>query len=151
MRERKTPSKILAILLTLCLLLSLFPLSAAAVETDGSTVRYTVLVLDTSGSMGGTPAQEQKEAAKKFVSSLSSANGTNYVALISFSSNASVQCEFTTDLSALQTSIDELRTVVGLLTPTKLYRKLENCLMRSRRKAQSKTLYCAPMDCPKLD
>lgn len=110
MRERKTPSRILAILLTLCLLLSLFPLSAAAVETDGSTVRYTVLVLDTSGSMSGAPAQEQKKAAKKFVSSLSSANGTNYVALIAFSSNASVQCEFTTDLSALQTSIDALRT-----------------------------------------
>lgn len=110
MRERKTPSRILAILLTLCLLLSLFPLSAAAVETDGSTVRYTVLVLDTSGSMSGTPAQEQKEAAKKFVSSLSSANGTNYVALIAFSSNAAVQREFTTDLSVLQTSIDALRT-----------------------------------------
>lgn len=69
-------------------------------------IRYTVLVLDTSGSMSGTPMTVAKQAAVKFCQSVLKAGGTNYVALVSLNSSASVRCTFTDNMDTLTTSIN---------------------------------------------
>ena len=51
-----------------------------------NTVRYSVLILDTSGSMVGTPMEKQKEAAVKFCEAVLKAKGTNKVAIVQLDS-----------------------------------------------------------------
>lgn len=70
--------------------------------------RYTILVLDTSGSMSGTPMTRAKAAANKFVDQVLKADGDNYVAVVSFSTNAQRVCDFTNDSSKLTNNIDRL-------------------------------------------
>ena len=70
--------------------------------------RYTVLVLDASGSMWGTPAAKQREAAQKFCSDILSAEGTNYVALVELDTRASVKCNFTTDIDEISEKISKV-------------------------------------------
>lgn len=67
---------------------------------------YTVLVLDVSGSMSGTPIAEQRKAAKNFCNTLINARGKNYIAIVTFSTNAKVAVEFTDNLSTLNRVID---------------------------------------------
>ncbi|MDR1640437.1 MAG: VWA domain-containing protein [Clostridiales bacterium] len=55
---------------------------------EASRERYTVLVLDTSGSMYGTPLEKVKETAKVFIDQVIGATGENYVALVEFNSSA---------------------------------------------------------------
>lgn len=69
-------------------------------------IRYTVLVLDTSGSMSGTPMRVARQAAIKFCQSVLKAGGTNYVALVSLNNSASVRCTFTDNVDTLTTSIN---------------------------------------------
>lgn len=75
-------------------------------ESETSIIRYTVLILDSSGSMSGTPASVQKEAAIKFCQAVTSAEGTNYVAIVRLNSSSSVRCEFTTDIDTLTSYIN---------------------------------------------
>ena len=83
--------------------------------------RYTVLVLDTSsssdflGSWGTviytacTAIEYVKASAKKFIDAVRSADGTNYVAVVTYKgSTATVVSPFSTDFSALKSSIDGL-------------------------------------------
>ena len=67
-----------------------------------ATTRYTVLIMDASSSMGGTPAAVQKEVAVKFCESLMSAPGTNYVAIVKLNSSSGVGVDFTTDIDVLK-------------------------------------------------
>lgn len=76
--------------------------------SNTEVVRYTALVIDTSGSMSGIPMARAKEATKKFVEQVLGAKGENYVAIIDFSTNAIVKNGFTNDLSALKSTVDSL-------------------------------------------
>lgn len=70
--------------------------------------RYTVLLLDCSGSMSGTPLTVAKEAAKKFCTSMMGIGDINYISVIGYSDNVSVVCEYTSDLELLISKIDSL-------------------------------------------
>lgn len=102
----KITKKLLAIVMAIVMLCSCVAVSAsAAVGKD----RYSVLVLDTSGSMSGSPIVEVKEAAKAFCEQvLSSYRGNNYIAIVKFASSASVASEFTNDKNQLLSAIDSL-------------------------------------------
>ncbi|MCD7822653.1 MAG: VWA domain-containing protein [Oscillospiraceae bacterium] len=76
--------------------------------TSSDIVRYCVLILDTSGSMSGTPLTVQKQAAIKFCESVLEAEGTNYVAIIRLNSSATTVCSFTSNLTTLKNSINSL-------------------------------------------
>ena len=56
--------------------------------SDKEVIRYTVLLLDKSGSMGGTPVQRMREAAIKFCEQVLAANGTNIAVCYGNGSNA---------------------------------------------------------------
>ena len=95
--------------------------SAGGIQTQaaGGTPRYTVLLVDTESSFtmtsGGetiysveTPIETIRAAAKKFISQLQSAGGTNYVAVVSYDDNASIKSGFTTDSAVLNSAINNL-------------------------------------------
>lgn len=60
--------------------------------------RYTVLVLDCSGSMAGKPLTNLKKAAVRFSTQFFEADGTNYLAVVSYNSSSRIRCGFTTSL-----------------------------------------------------
>jgi Mg-chelatase subunit ChlD len=74
-----------------------------------STSRYTVLSLDVSGSMAGTPLAKMKEASIKFCNDMLQANGNNYIAIVSYDTSARVVKQFTNNISELETTINNLR------------------------------------------
>ena len=92
--------------------------------------RYTVLVLDTSGSMTGLPMQKAKAAANKFVTQMLAAKGENYIAIVGFSTGAKVYSQFTTSSSALEQAISNLsenggtETNQGLLKAADLFKQV---------------------------
>ncbi|MBQ4264863.1 MAG: VWA domain-containing protein [Clostridia bacterium] len=70
--------------------------------------RYSVLALDTSGSMRGTPIAKTREAAISFCRQVLEAEGNNYVAVITLNTNSKVVCSFTNDLTKLTNAINGL-------------------------------------------
>ena len=72
-------------------------------------VRYSVLVLDISGSMYGEPLAAQKTAAVKFCESLLNADGENYVAIITFETSVRTVSDFSNDLPALTSAINGIQ------------------------------------------
>lgn len=76
------------------------------VAKQETLTRYTVLVLDTSGSMYGTAMSVAKKAAVKFCESVLKAAGTNYVAVVKLNTNPSVACTFTSDIDTLTSYIN---------------------------------------------
>jgi len=78
------------------------PVSKETVKT-----RDTVLVLDASGSMDGTPVTVLKEAAKIFCSEVLNASG-NQVAIVVYSSTVERTLDFTSDLDSLNSTIDSI-------------------------------------------
>ena len=99
--------RIVSMVLAIALVILCCPLPVQAVDETDIT-RYSVLILDTSGSMRGTPAQKQKEAAIKFCSSVISADGTNYVAIVKLNSSSSVGCDFTNSMDTLTDYINDI-------------------------------------------
>ena len=87
---------------------SLFSLDSGISPQKTETTRYTVLALDTSGSMYGTPMNVAKAAATKFCTDILKADGHNYVALITLNSNSSIACNFTDDISTISAKINSL-------------------------------------------
>ena len=96
------------------------PVSAAE-ASPSVTTRYTVLVLDTSSSSdflgsdgtvfytADTAIDYVKIASKKFVESMSKADGTNYIAIVEYQGDgASTVCGFTNSTSQLNNAIDSL-------------------------------------------
>jgi len=69
-----------------------------------------VLVLDTSGSMGGPKIEAARTAAGGFISSLK--NG-DQVAVLSFNTTITSQTDFTTDLTAARQLVDSINAVRG--------------------------------------
>lgn len=88
--------------------------SVATYSVDGTeknsegAIRYTVLILDTSGSMSGTPSAVQKQAATKFCKAITDADGTNYVSIVKLNSTSSVGCGFTTEYATLSNYISTI-------------------------------------------
>lgn len=97
-----------------------------------NTVRYSVLILDTSGSMVGTPMEKQKEAAVKFCEAVLKAKGTNKVAIVQLDSYGKNLCSFTDKLDKLKSIIQNLHASGGtnisdaLKEASKLLLKLPN-------------------------
>lgn len=103
---------------TICLLFALIlvscvvPITHAAkkvdMDSDGSE-QYTVLVLDISGSMSGTPLSYAKRAATLFCQQLFINDDEDlHVAIVSFDSVGYVVCGFTNDLTRLTSAINSL-------------------------------------------
>lgn len=93
-------------------------------------MRYTVLLLDCSGSMSGAPMTNLKKAAIRFSEQLFSANKSNHLAIVSYNSSSRVISKFTTSLEEAQKSINSLsayggtNVCSGLQTAESLFRKL---------------------------
>lgn len=77
-------------------------------RSSNSTTRYNVLILDTSGSMKGTPLKRVKTAAKRFAKTVLESDGTNYLAIVTLNSSPKVICNFTSSLSKLNSSINKV-------------------------------------------
>lgn len=71
------------------------------------TQRDTVLVLDVSGSMGGTPMTEMKEAARSFCEDLLTNNNNDRIALVYYDNDVGYK-GFTNDLSQMTSYINGL-------------------------------------------
>ena len=107
----KLLKKSLAILVVVAMLsgcMALFSF-AAPLTVD---LRYSVLVLDVSGSMWGEPIEALKDASKSFCEQvLDSSKGydkSNYVAIVTFDTYADILCEFTNDVNELNAAIDTI-------------------------------------------
>lgn len=118
MRKR---TRTLSFFLCLIMMISLMPAPKARAADDA--VRYTVLVLDTSDVSvfldanknplytADTAINYVKKAAKTFTKCIQEADGTNYVAVVSYrGESASVVCPFSQDIDQLNQSIDSLRS-----------------------------------------
>ncbi len=78
-------------------------------RTTLSNARYNVLIIDTSGSMKGTPLKRVKTAAKRFSKTVLKSDGSNYLAIISLNSSPKVVCNFTDNISTLNKAINKLK------------------------------------------
>lgn len=74
---------------------------------NDDTYRDIVLVLDTSGSMQGTPFSKTVDSAKTFVSQV--AGGNTRVGVVSYDSYANVISQLSNSVEQLTENIDELR------------------------------------------
>lgn len=79
-------------------------------SAPSEVVRYSILALDISGSMSGEPLRVQKAAAIKFCDAVLKANGTNYVAVLTFGSSVRMVSNFTDDMDALISLINGIGT-----------------------------------------
>ena len=102
-------------------------------------VRYTVLLLDLEAGFTmsqndeviytvSTPMETVKKAAQRFVEQISTASGTNYVAIVSYGSEAFIDCGFTTDTSALSSTIENLEVMNGFANMTAAYSHADDLL-----------------------
>ncbi len=111
--------RILSLVLTLAILLTLV-LPAIPVNVEAATAsRYSVLVLDVSGSEtftsnwttiyeADTAVEYVKSAAVSFLKDAISADGENLVALITYDDTAHVVSDFTNNLSQLTKEVDAI-------------------------------------------
>lgn len=104
-------TRITSLLLCCVMLLTYLPVTSGAEEVE--VTRYSVLILDTSGSMAGIPASKQKDAAIKFCKSVLEANGTNYVAIVNLNTNSSVGCNFTDKIDDLINYVNTIPATGG--------------------------------------
>lgn len=77
-------------------------------NTSKDKLRYTVLILDISGSMYGTPISNEKIAAQKFCSSMLESDGSNYIAIIAYSDSVHLICDYTDNIQTLTSSFDNI-------------------------------------------
>ncbi len=108
MKIQKRTSGFLSLLISISFLLSIIAFPITAYSANTSIVRYTVLVLDVSGSMIGAPIKQMKAAAKNFTNQVLSADGQNYVALVTYSDNAQKRVDFSNDQNIINSEIDSL-------------------------------------------
>lgn len=103
--------KLTAALLTVIILAGVFILPVNAKDSnlpENPTVRDTIILLDSSGSMSGTPNRVMKRAAIKFCQSVLNAEGINRVAVISYSNSAQNRVDFTYDIDVLEREINKI-------------------------------------------
>lgn len=109
--------KFTSLLIALLMIISMIPSSVMA---EADITRYTVLVLDTSGTAdfigrsgqtiysANSAVEYVKKSANKFTEDILSANGTNYVAVVSYKATAQEVIDFTDDNDSLKDSINAL-------------------------------------------
>ena len=104
----KRTVRIIPVILCLSFLLSMLPFPALADDAPSASgvIRYNVLILDASGSMYGTPAAKQREAAKMFCEAVLASEGENYVAVVRLTTDSYVGLEFTNQLESLLSYIN---------------------------------------------
>lgn len=73
-----------------------------------SSERDIVLVLDTSGSMSGTPLDETKKASNKFVDTILEEDAS--IGVVTYDSNSDKKCDFSNSKNSLDSVINELGT-----------------------------------------
>ena len=78
-----------------------------------TSARDVVLVLDVSGSMAGAPMNQLKNAAKGFCQSAISISSNVRIAVITYSTSATLNNNFTNNISSLTKTIDGLPAVGG--------------------------------------
>lgn len=111
--------KIVSALLTVIMLFVVLPLPNAVFAADNE--RYTVLVLDTSGSVGfeingveiynaDTALDYVKQAAVKFSNDVINSGGKNYIAVVSYNDTANLVSDFTDNITTLTNNINNLRS-----------------------------------------
>ena len=104
--------KILSIVISLALLVGCMAVATVSASAE-RLARYTVLVLDVSGSMEDNGRLDsEKKAAIKFCETATK-NSSNKVALLTFSSHVEYTGEFTNDLEELKKEINALEPLGG--------------------------------------
>lgn len=108
-RPFKTMRQLLALLIVSVIAFVSAPVSTLASETAQATGPTShnaiVLVLDNSGSMGGTKAQKLEEAAQQFCEKILEADPRSKIAIVSFGSDVAV-LPFTSSLSELESFVE---------------------------------------------
>lgn len=99
--------RLISLLLSIVLIIG-STLSFPAATTAAAKTRDTVLLLDTSGSMDGTPLEKLMEAANSFCDSVLNAEGTNRIAIVTYDTYANLECEFTGNLQELKSCINSM-------------------------------------------
>ena len=89
-------------------------LAAVATPSDGN--RYTVLLLDNSGSMSGTPLSREKAAAEKFCTQMLAADGTNYISIVTYAGDVKKAYDFTNQMDVLQSQLNGMSAYGGTNT-----------------------------------
>ena len=77
--------------------------------TSSSITRYSVLIIDTSGSIKGKPFKRLKQASKKFAKTVLSADGDNYVAVVALNTKSKKVLGFTGSIADVNKAIDKLK------------------------------------------
>lgn len=141
--------KTISFFISLMLLISILPVTNFAFGKEVQVKRYSVLVLDVSGTAsfisGGTTIYTAdsaidyvKQSASSFLSSVVNAKGDNYVAVVAFSKNSVVVSDFTNDIESLTTKVESLSkdgTVrdinAGLSTANELLNNLDSDVIKN--------------------
>lgn len=139
--KTKFLKRVLSILLIISLSIGMVPDIFLAENNDNAedTTRYTVLLLDVekgfsmySGDVEiykvETPIETVRKAANKFIQQMETAKGTNYVAIVTYSSEAVVDMEFTEDTQQLKDSISNIETREGLANINDAFLKADTLL-----------------------
>ena len=77
-------------------------------QRETSRVRDVVMVLDVSGSMAGTPINETKKAATRFVQTVLEEDAS--IGIVTYDTDAMKMCDFSKDQDYLLTTVDRIST-----------------------------------------
>lgn len=127
---KRAGAALLCLVLLACLLPGAAP-AAKAEERVTSDVRDVILVLDTSGSMEGTPLRETKEAACSFIETVLQSGAS--IGVVSYDNYAEIRADFSMNEYDLKNTVNDLyvggktNTEDGLL-------KAEGMLLNSHAK-----------------
>ncbi len=138
--------RVFSVLLTFVVMfVSVFVVMPQPSAHAAQTARYSVLVLDVSGKetftyngvriySADTAVEYVRTAAHSFLSDVINAKGENYVALVTYTSYATVVSEFTNDIAKLtervnsirETGVTDRNIAAGLDKANELITKIEN-------------------------
>jgi uncharacterized protein YegL len=94
--------------------------------------RSVILTLDVSASMYGTPIEETKNAAQKFVEAVSQENANT--AIVTYSDDVKLISDFSSDKDSMINSVNQIKTVAG--TNTEMGLQYSWQLLKTRRKGK---------------
>lgn len=101
--------KIIALMLMLCMIFQTLSITISASTTSTAEItRDTVLVLDNSVSMEGSPLVYLKQAAIKFCNSVLNAAGINRVAVVVYDTDITESLNFTDNIDDLSDIINDM-------------------------------------------
>ena len=107
--------RIISIALSILMLLSLYPLSAFAIESKEPVARDIILMLDISDSMKGTPFSAMKQAATNFCTQLLNSSDDNRIALVVWDYSYTTY-SFSSDISDVKSTIEGIALGSGTNT-----------------------------------